>query len=397
MCSDDFMWLPFATSQYLSVSGDETILDEPVSFLEGRLLNANEESYYDLPLITDLKTSLFDHCKRAIQHGFRFGEHGLPLIGSGDWNDGMNMVGIHGQGESIWLGFFLYDVLMRFIPIAKLKEDADFADECAQQARQLRENIQIHGWDGRWYRRAYFDDGTPLGSSLNEECKIDSISQSWSVLSGAGDPERVHPAMHAADAHLVDQETGLIKLLHPAFDQSALEPGYIKGYLPGVRENGGQYTHAAIWLVMAFAKLGNQKRTWELLQLINPINHGRTPEETALYQVEPYVVAADVYGVPPHTGRGGWSWYTGSAGWMYQLILTSFLGLNRAGNTLRFAPCVPAEWSSFSMDYRYRQTTYKITFEPTGQPKIMLDDRIQEEPVVTLVDDQQPHAIVVHY
>ncbi len=397
MCSDDFMWLPFVTSQYLSLSGDASILDEPVSFLEGRLLNANEESYYDLPLIDDLKTSLFDHCKRAIQHAFRFGEHGLPLIGSGDWNDGMNMVGIHGQGESVWLGFFLYDVLMRFIPIARLKGEADFADECAQQARQLRENIQTHGWDGRWYRRAYFDDGTPLGSSLNEECKIDSISQSWSVLSGAGDPDRVQSAMQAADAHLVDQETGLIKLLHPAFDQSALEPGYIKGYLPGVRENGGQYTHAAIWLVMAFAKLGNQKRTWELLQLINPINHGRSPEETALYQVEPYVVAADVYGVPPHTGRGGWSWYTGSAGWMYQLILESFLGLKRAGNTLRFTPCVPEEWSSFSMDYRYRQTTYQITFEATGQPKIVLDGSNQEEPAVTLLDDQQPHTIVVHY
>jgi cellobiose phosphorylase len=323
LCSDDFVWLPYVTSRYVACTGDSKILDELVPFIDGRLLNANEESYYDLPIVSEMKTSLYDHCKR-IQQGLRFGPHGLPLIGSGDWNDGMNMVGIHGKGESVWLGFFLYDVLIRFIPIAELSHDTNFVEHLTKTAAKLKEDINAHAWDGEWYRRAYFDDGTPLGSKENPECMIDSIAQSWSILSSAGLPERTQIAMKSVDKHLINRDKGLIQLLEPPFDNSELDPGYIKGYVPGVRENGGQYTHAAIWMVMAFAKLGDQKHTWELLSMINPINHGRSSEDVSTYKVEPYVMAADVYGVHPHTGRGGWTWYTGSAGWMYQLILESW-------------------------------------------------------------------------
>ena len=258
-----------------------------------------------------------------------FGEHGLPFIGSGDWNDGMDKVGKHGKGESVWLAFFLYDILIRFAGIALLKNDGPFAKRCKEEAEKLRINIRKHAWDGEWYRRAYFDDGTPLGSHENEECKIDSIAQSWSVLSKAGDPDRMAIAMQSADKHLVRKEDGLIQLFNPPFDKSDLNPGYIKGYVPGVRENGGQYTHAAIWLVMAFAAIGNRKRTWELLQMINPVNRGNNKEKIAIYKTEPYVIAADVYAEPLHKGRGGWTWYTGSAGWMYQLIIDSFIGLKR--------------------------------------------------------------------
>ena len=252
-------------------------------------------------------------------------------MGSGDWNDGMNMVGAEGKGESVWLGFFLYDVLMQFTEIARRRGDLPFAERCEAEAAQMRRNIEQHGWDGGWYRRAYFDDGSPLGSMENPECRIDSIAQSWSVLSGAGDAERARMAMEAADQRLIHRDQALIQLLDPPFDKSDLNPGYIKGYVPGVRENGGQYTHGAIWMAMAFAKLGDSRRAWELMAMINPVNHARSPESIATYKVEPYAVAADVYALSPHTGRGGWTWYTGSAGWMYRLIVESLLGLRLDG------------------------------------------------------------------
>ena len=360
LCSDDYLWLPFVTSRYANATHDTGILDEVIPFLQGRLLNVGEESYYDMPVTSDQRATLYEHCKVAIKHGLRFGEHGLPLIGSGDWNDGMNMVGIHGKGESVWLAFFLYDILNRFKKIAELKNDTEFIKLCEDEARKLKENINLHAWDGKWYMRAYFDDGSPLGSHLNSECMIDAIAQSWSVLSGAGEPDRIQTAMQSANQHLINREKGLIQLLEPPFDKADMDPGYIKGYVPGVRENGGQYTHAAIWMVMAFAKLDDRERTFELLSLINPINHGRTPEEVSIYKAEPYVMAADVYGVAPHTGRGGWTWYTGSAGWMYQLVTESFLGIRREGNALVVEPRVPADWKSFRIKYTLNGNVYNI-------------------------------------
>jgi cellobiose phosphorylase len=398
LCSDDFIWLPYVTSRYVSLTGDTSILDEQVSFIQGRLLNVKEESYYDLPVHSDQSASLYDHCKRALQH-VKFGEKGLPLIGSGDWNDGMNMVGIEGKGESVWLAFFLYDVLTRFIAVAKLRNDNSFVRLYQEQADQLKKNINANAWDQNWYLRAFFDNGTPLGSANNEECKIDSISQSWAVLSGAGLPDRVATAMKSVDQHLVNRNKKIIQLLDPPFDTADMDPGYIKGYVPGVRENGGQYTHAAIWMVMAFAKMGDRAKTWELLQLINPIAHGATPEETAIYKAEPYVMAADVYGVEPHTGRGGWTWYTGSAGWMYQLILESFLGLKRNGDVLWFEPCVPHDWQSFSVRYRYMDTWYNFkVFQGVSQTDAVmtLDGNEIKGNKITMTNDKQEHTVLVH-
>jgi len=417
MFSDDYLWLPYVTCHYVSATGDLAILDEHIHFLDGRELYPSEEAYYDHPQISTQSGSLYEHCARAIKHGLRFGEHELPLMGCGDWNDGMNLVGHDGKGESVWLAWFLYQNLKLFSILASEHGDQSFADECTQHAEKLLGNIEKHAWDGEWYRRAYFDDGTPLGSKENEECRIDSISQSWSVLTHAGDPIRARKSMNAVDKHLVRREEKLIQLLHPPFDKSALEPGYIKGYLPGIRENGGQYTHAAIWTAMAFAEMGDNKKAWELFALLNPINHSIKPEDTQHYKVEPYVMCADIYGAEPHTGRGGWTWYTGAAGWMYRLSIETLLGLHLEIDHLRITPRVPLNWESYKVHYRFKNTYYHITIRPNSKELINKSQKItvvldnieilQDKPNgnesvpfearFPLVDDQQNHQVDVLY
>lgn len=399
-CSDDYLWLPYVTSRYVIQTGDTGVLEEQVHFLEGSQVRPGEESLYDLPVRSEESATLYQHCIRAILRALNFGKHGLPLIGTGDWNDGMNMVGHEGKGESVWLGFFLYEVLMEFTRIARIQNDSLFIDRCEKEAGMLRINIEKNCWDGEWYKRAWFDNGQPLGSSINPECKIDSIAQSWSILSGAGDPERSRQAMEAVNSKLVRRNFSLIQLLDPPFDKSEMNPGYIKGYVPGVRENGGQYTHAAIWTIMALARIGKKELAWELLKMINPVNHSSSKEETEIYKVEPYVVAADVYAVSPHTGRGGWTWYTGSAGWMYRLITESLLGLRLEVNRLYLEPKLPETWEKYILHYRFRETMYHITVIQTDDTDeknyIKLDGILVEDDAITLEDDGKEHAAILY-
>jgi cyclic beta-1,2-glucan synthetase len=396
--SDDYLWLPYAVCRYICARGDSAVLNEPVNFLEGRSVQAEEDSYYDLPVRSEESATLYEHCRRSLEHGLRFGQHGLPLMGSGDWNDGMNLVGDKGQGESVWLAFFLYDLLRGFVAIARLAKDEPFARQCTTRAAELRQNIEAHGWDGAWYRRAYFDDGQPLGSSTNSECQIDSLPQSWAVLSGAGSAERSRQALAAVDARLVRRDLGLIQLFDPPFDTSDLRPGYVKGYLPGVRENGGQYTHAAVWAVMAFAAAGDAERAWELFGLINPVRHGDGSKLIASYKVEPYVVAADVYTNPQHAGRGGWTWYTGSAGWMYRLLLESLLGVRLEVDRLRIEPLLPQAWKGFELQYRYGQAVYHVQIRNLGGEngsrsvtRVTCDGADQPAKTIPLRDDAAEH------
>lgn len=321
-------------------------------------------------------------------------------MGSGDWNDGMNTVGNKGKGESIWLGWFLCSILNSFVPVCEKMGEKERAKKYAVTAKEIAKAIEENGWDGNWYRRAYFDDGKPLGSVGNSECQIDSLAQTWAVISGAGDKERIESAMNAVENYLIKKDEGLIKLLTPPFDEGELEPGYIKSYVPGVRENGGQYTHAAAWVVMAYAKMGDGEKAVELFQMLNPINHSRTHIEYSKYKVEPYVMAADVYSVEPHTGRGGWTWYTGAAGWFYKVGFEHILGFKKNDKTLVIDPCIPENWSGFDIKYKFKDTLYIIEVKNPdrvnkGVKKVLIDKKEVKDKKILLVDDKGKHYVEV--
>ncbi len=383
-CSDDLLWLPFAACHYVNVTGDVGILDATTSFLEGPQLKEDEHEAYLRPTVSMENATLFDHCRRAIEKGTTQGPHGLPLIGSGDWNDGLNSVGDEGKGESVWLAWFLVDVLKKFANVCAGRGEKELAYEFRERARVLTETVEATSWDGEWYRRGYFDDGTPLGSRQNEEARIDSLAQSWSVISGAANLNRAAQAMRSVDEHLVRRKEKLVLLFTPPFDHSRPHPGYIMGYPPGVRENGGQYTHAALWVAMAFGRLGDGDRAVEVLQMLNPIEHSRTPEDSAIYRTEPYAVAADVYSLESQMGRGGWTWYTGSAAWMYRVWLEEILGFKVRGDRLSIEPVIPDNWPGYVLTFRYGRTEYRINVENGGE-------RSKEE--IRLIDDGGKHAI----
>jgi cyclic beta-1,2-glucan synthetase len=370
-----------------------------VPFLQAPLLAPDEQEAYGQPRVCEEEGTLFEHCVRAIEKGLTVGAHGLPLFGGGDWNDGMNRVGTAGRGESTWLGFFLYSVLSDFAPLCDGWNDRTRGDRYRKEVERLAATLGA-SWDGEWYRRGYYDDGTPLGSAQSDECRIDSIAQSWAVLSGSVPVRFAERAMDAVRTSLVARGSQILLLLNPPFDRSAPDPGYIKGYPPGVRENGGQYTHAAAWIVMALARLGSGDEAVELFHMLNPVNHTRTESDVARYKTEPYVMAGDVYARAPHAGRGGWSWYTGSAGWLYRAGLENILGLRRRGTTFVMDPCIPASWAEYQIVWRIGDTRYEITVtNPDGRCRGVGTAELDGTPVnaqaVPLVDDGRVHQVSV--
>jgi cellobiose phosphorylase len=396
--TDDLFFLPLAVHHYVTATGDAALLDVPVPFLKSPVLRPEQEEDFNLPGVSGQTGTVYEHCVRALEHGYRLGPHGLPLMGTGDWNDGMNKVGAHGKGESVWNGWFFVAVLKAFAELAGRRGDTRRETWCRERAEALRQAQEANAWDGAWYRRAYFDDGTPLGSAQNDECQIDAIPQAWAVISGGADPARARRAMAAVEERLVRREGKLIQLFDPPFDRGVLQPGYIKGYVPGIRENGGQYTHAATWVVLAVALQGRGDRALELWNMLNPVYHATTPSEVQRYKVEPYVVCADVYGVPPHTGRGGWTWYTGSASWLYRVALEAILGFRLAGDTLRVEPCVSPGWTGYEISYRHGSATYRVRVDNTagtgrGVRSVTLDGQPAPDGTVPLRDDGREHDV----
>ncbi len=399
-CSDDLLWLPYATSLYVEKTGDKSILSEVIPFLEGNPLEDDEVERYAEYVPSDKKAALHEHCLRALAKGSTSGPHGLPLMGSHDWNDGMNRVGIKGRGESVWLGWFLYDTLIRYSRMCLLLSDLHNFDIYTSHAESLKHTLNGNTWDGEWYLRGFYDDGTPLGSSANDECRIDSIAQSWAVLSGAGERERTEIAMNSVLKHLLDSDSNLLLLLAPPFDKSDHDPGYIMGYPPGIRENGGQYTHAAAWVAWAFAKQGRGDIAESLFRLLNPVYHSDSPGKRDIYRVEPYVAAADVYSAAEHRGQGGWTWYTGSSGWLYRLGIEAILGLTTSGSNLMINPCIPAGWAGFSAVIKRGDATFRITVSnpddvSTGVASVTLDGVQLKSGLIPLDKDGSDHAVAV--
>ena len=385
--SDDLLWLPYVTLDYIKNTGDYSVLDEKVNYIDDEPLREGEDERYNIARVSEKSESVYDHCVKAIEKGLKFGVHNIPLMGSGDWNDGMNTVGNKGKGESVWLGWFMYSILKNFKEIAKLKNDEYRVQRYNELSEFVRENIEKNAWDGDWYRRAYFDDGTPLGSSENEECQIDSLAQSWGIISGAAEPSRAKRSMISLEKYLVKEDKGVILLLTPPFSSSKLEPGYIKGYVPGVRENGGQYTHAATWVIYAMTKLGEGKKAVKLFNMINPINHTKSYYDCHTYKVEPYVMAADVYAKQPYVGRGGWTWYTGTAGWMYRIGLDGILGLKLVeGKGFSVKPCIPEDWNEYTIKYNHYNSVYNIKVMRGSNKEIKFDGKNIEGDVIPFAE-----------